>query len=1342
MVVGFLVALILLLPLQQGLNEPEDQSSPYVVRHFTTEQGLPANYIVQFVQDEKGYLYAATFDGLVIFDGYHFRVVNTINTPNLPSNRIAGIRYINGFGALLHHENSQISLYRHSDVKVLESPSVANIGFHDTTPDGTLWFTTSDGFARLTEDNKVELVEFRSDRNNPLHVEPYSKGSFFVLDKTGLYREEKTGTPKLLLSADRFPFPVESTMRIFRVDDFIWVTGTNGFFAFRDGKVEMSDSFERSELPYLWDYRKIDQRRLIFFFENGFYEADLEADTLEKYRFGIDTDVTMTDGIFQTPSGDLVLIGDDEVIVNGEIIFESKAIKNGFVDREGTIWVSVIGDGIYQLKKKFVQNITRLGTSNVKNVYPIIQDKTGSIWLGTFDDGIFRFTSSGTVTNWSMGTSTLPTGVVRSLYEHSSGDIYAGLWDHGLWRWNGQQWSRIPEYNSMFDGTAQIEAMYESRNGRFFIGTTSRLVVEEQGKYVHFTDRDGTQLTGVRAIREDSSGTLFFATEDDGVAILDGDNQLSFIDQADGLSSNVIRDIYIYSSDTLFVGSEDRGLNREVLDADKSASEITNINTSDGLLSNSLHKIIRDSYGKFWISSNRGIMAISISRLNRYLDRETELLPIRRFTETQGMINSEANGGVQSAGLVTSDGEIWFPNQSGVTVLNSSEVAGAEDLQPNPIIEQITVDDSVITVFDREKLMLPKGKRNIRVRYSAPSLASSESIRFRYKLEGMMQDWQPGNALNSADITNLDEGTHRFVVQSYSPAGRLTETSVMLTVPPYFYETGWFYSLLGLLVVILIYTGYNYRVRMLQKRQQVLQRRVDEQTKELKKAAEQKSRFFTGITHELKTPLSLILGPVEELLDNQTEQSKSLNGKYLRMVQRNGYRLENLINQILGVSKMNADAIQLTLQPANITELTLQVAGQFHSLLDQKNIRLETTINEVTEEPVYVDREAWERVIINLISNAIKFSPESERIILSVSDEEERVRISIRDFGPGISSKDQERVFEYLYQSEGTDSAGGTVIGLYMVKGLVERMGGSITLNSEEGQGSEFIVRLKKGYNHFDDRDEVIHEPLDPEQTPDEINIPRQKPIEDTELPSDAEHILLVEDNRDFRKYIVSVLTEDYRTSTASDGREALDKMEEVTPDLIISDVMMPGMDGLDFVNRVRNIEKFKHLPVIFLSAKDQEVDREAGLSTGADIYLTKPIRSRTLCSQIAAVLRREKILKEKDTKKEDSEEPDFRSEVREIIYRQLGDPNLTVEKIADALFMSRSKLYRSWKKVSDKTLNEMIKKMRLDEARILIRDKKFTVKEAAQAVGYSDPNYLSTSFKEEFDESPSELLK
>lgn len=1118
----------------------------------------------------------------------------------------------------------------------------------------------------------------------------------------------------------------------------IWILDTsNNLILFKDEKVI---SYKNGFLPEnkMVYYIHIDENDVLKLFTNyGLFESSNDESFIQKDSVSYHNPSIIKAGNRYNVAGNISPFENGLIIDGKEIIAPNDSSVSVHTDLEGNYWVKTTSDGIYQVRTKKMITVGDEQYPGLTNVYGIYEDGAQSLWVNSFEHGIFKI-SEPEISVWNQENKTLPKIATRTILNRKNGDIFAGG-TGGLLKLDNGRWVQPEVFRS---GPIGIDVLYEDSHKRLWIGSIQGLFLMKDGKPIRFIDSSGVTINQTKSMYEFFNKGLLFATSAQGIAFLDSTNKFHFITSKNGLSSNLIRDIYIASKDTVWAVSEDQGLNRIVLDENFEPIEVKKISEKDGLIDNSLHRMIKDRFGYFWINSNSGIMRINETELNNYADGTLSTLNVLGFTSTNDLENNEGNGGVQSAGLLTFDGKLIFPNQAGLIYTRPEWHIDLKlsQILSKPTVENIQFSDSMESIAGLESIALPKTVRDFQLKFTLPTFTYPDELVLEYKLDGVNRDWQKAGIERYAIFTNVPKGTHTFLMRGKLPGqSKYSESSFLIKIPSLFHETIWFYLLLIILGFWIITGFFKYRVRALKKREKILQSRVDEQTIELRKAAEQKQQFFTGITHELKTPLSLIISPLNDIIERKNVRDDQQLSSRLLIMQRNGQRLQHLINQILDVSKLNADSICLTMQPASLVEITRQIVGQFQSLLQEEKIDLKFEVILI-EEQIYIDTEAWERIIINLLSNAIKFSSRKSSIVITFSDERKNIKVKIKDEGSGIPSNEREKIFQYLYQVEGTRAAEGTGIGLFLVKGLVEHMGGSIELNSELEKGSEFIITLKKGYEHIDDSHIIHHDPLiavnDINRRP-RINEPKSILSTQAKL---TEQILLVEDNRDFRNYLKSVLQEHYKVITASEGNEALKILEKKSPELIISDVMMPGMNGLEFVGLLRKKNHFRHLPVIFLSAKDQEIDMEKGLSTGADIYLTKPIRSNLLLSQISAVLRRERVLKDNDFEASEKEEPELMKQVREIVYRQLANPSLSVNQLADTLYISRAKLYGDWKKVSEISVNDFIKKTRLFEAKILLKERGFNVHETACAVGYSDANYFSTSFKKEFGVNPSEV--
>lgn len=1323
---------------------PSPQSEEYLVKNFTVEDGLPVNSVNRILQDDDGYLWFSTLDGLVRYDGYDFRVFNSGNTEGMISNRIAG---------MIKTESNEIWLIL-SDGMIMRKAGSTFTTFAESYGDfegsairiiraknGEIWISTSRGVASFNRETQTfESPDEPLLQSETWAIESTFDGGILTINENGLIRWDNDQA-SVLISENDFPIPPRDVIQIkqFEPGKF-WVMGGGGLFRYSLSEPNINFLYRSNDESFgIGNLHPEPDGTFIINSSDGFYSLNPKTEEVIKLQPQFWAPWERINLVFRGSNDEKILLTGNEVIIDGQKVLETNGIQSGLVDSEGSLWISTMREGVFQIRRSDFSNITSSQIEGFENIYPVIQSSDGAIWTGSFVNGIYRI-ADGNADNWNSENSNLPSNFCRFLFEDSDGIVYAGMWAFGLWEYRDNDWQEVAGFNDLFEGEVTVEAMHRDQNGRLFIGTSDRIVVRQNNVYNFFDDSDNPAFQGVRVIRENSDGALFLGSNGHGFTIIDSSSIRHYTSENSGLTSNFIRDIYVQSTDTLWLATENLGLNRVVL-LDENRIAVKNITERDGLVKNSLHRMIETSGRHLWISSNGGIMRISLDELNRYADGDISDLTVLGFNETDGMINREANGGVQTAGLLTDNQELWFPNQKGITIIDPLKISEKNSLPlPSPILEEMVLSDTTLFMNGKTAVELPAGERNLRITFSAPNFSASDRIQFHYKLEGVNPGWETGNRSREAVLTNIPPGIHEFQLRIYRSGNPgVTEASLKITIPYFFYETTWFYGLMGLTGLLLIFGGIKYRTRILEQRERKLQERVDQQTVELKEAAEQKSRFFSGITHELKTPLSLIVNPLEDILENPQAMPDESTRNRLGLMHRNGKQLRNLVDQILDVTKLNSDAIKLTLRPVDITKLTRQILGQFQSKLEQEKIEL-VFESELVDELIYLDINVWERIVINLLSNAIRFSPRNSKIYVKILNPGGQVSLIVKDEGIGIDEKDANRVFEYLYQSEGAQAAEGTGIGLFLVKGLVEHMGGSVGLKSKKGEGAEFCVTLKQGFEHFQPTDTILHDPVILKEAQIQPKISTRVPVSKQIEKSGAEHILIVEDNFDFRNYLQSILEEHYEVVTASEGAEALEILKHKKADLVISDIMMPGMNGLEFVANLREKDKYKHLPVIFLSAKNHGIDVQRGLSTGADIYLTKPIQSNLIISQVAAVLRRERILRSGHIHKAEQNENELAGKIREIVYRQLANPALNISMLGDALFMSRTTLYKEWNKISDSSLNDFIKQTRLNEAKVLLSEQGFSVQEAAGAVGYSDANYFSTSFKKEFGVSPSEV--
>lgn len=518
-----------------------------------------------------------------------------------------------------------------------------------------------------------------------------------------------------------------------------------------------------------------------------------------------------------------------------------------------------------------------------------------------------------------------------------------------------------------------------------------------------------------------------------------------------------------------------------------------------------------------------------------------------------------------------------------------------------------------------------------------------------------------------------------------------------------------------------------------------------------------KSRFFANISHEFRTPLSLILGPVNQTLESvpaseepEGDTEISIRARHLNVIKRNALRLQHLINQILDLSKLDRGKMQLQVAPGNILQFIRAMVFSFESLAERKHIHFHTHFPPSLEN-AWFDRDKLEKILVNLLSNAFKFTPEHGEVTVQLSTKGNRLKIEVSNTGSSITPEAAQKVFERFYQVEGTEDQ-GTGIGLSLVKELVELHRGQISVESIEGQLTSFKTVLPFLREDFR-QDEIIPEP-DHSELPVKTSIlpdlvPELPEAINGQSATDLPLILIVEDNADLRYFISEQLSGHYQIMVAPNGRKGLQIAEEKLPDLIVSDVMMPEMNGIELCNAVKQNIKTSHIPLILLTAKAGQDARIEGLQTGADAYLTKPFDGRELRVRIGKLIEQRQLLREKFTGEFrlgpaavnlNSMDEQFLQQVKTSIEQNLDNEYFSVEDLATSVGFSRSQLNRKLKGLTSKSPNQLIREFRMQRARELLEQKAASVSEIAYQVGYSNLSYFSKSYKEAFGVSPSEV--
>ena len=1362
--------------------EPDKPITQYSVRIWNIENGLPANSIYAVLQTWDGYLWIGTQAGLVRFDGLQIEVYNTEKNEELKSNEIRalyedrhGTLWIGtSSGGLTRYRGEQFKTYPISRYKTLQKIISIN---EDRW--GNLWIGSfSKGLTCISSlsSGKLQYKTYSTDQGLPDNQVKFiykdGNGDLWITTYKGIVKLIKPGTFQKY--ADNRVLPYLKTVCLYKEDTKMLRIGTFGGGLFRSKNAALTAFEKEAGVPHP-------------------NISCLYRDRMKNLWIG-----TEGGGLTRMKNGKSSTLASGEGLVCG-------SVSSIYEDREGSLWVGTLDCGLHQLRdSKFTTYTSKKGLSH-DFINCIYEDRAGCLWIGT-QGGLNRMNlKNGKLTTVLTTRSGLLSDDITCILEDPAGYLRIGTLG-GLHRFKDGKLTTLTKKNGLSDN--RIRCIYEDKQGNTWIGTDNglnRFNINNK-KFSVFTKKEGLLSNHIEVIYEDSKGRLWIGTDAGLNRFSDG--KISIYNPKYLFGKNYIRCIYEDNKGVLWFGTYG-GL---ICLQDNKTFRYT---IRSGLIENRVYSILEDESGHLWLGGRNGISRVGKKELEDFSRGKIRQIQPESFNEKDGMKSAWCTG----AGCRTRDGRFWFPTGKGLTVVHPHQITTNKH-PPIPMIEKLIVDGEAITmksfcggfrgaVFSKRAplaaggiLKLAPGKKRLEFYYTAVSFINPGKIRFKIRLTGYDDDWLEMGTMRSTVYTGLSPGNYHFEVTACNPGGEWNRTGVSFSfyLSPYFYQAAWFYVLAALLVLLAAFSLYRLRVRQLQVKKKELgqlveirtrdlkartmelenahqnlqqtkeviqekNRQLEEQSSKLKELDKVKSRFFANISHEFRTPLTLIMGPLERMLSQSTDRRQKKN---LGMMIRNSQRLLGLINQLLELSKIQSGVMKLRVSRQNIVPFLKGIWSAFEILADKKEVEL---IFAAEEEniPLYFDPERIEAVACNLLMNALNVTPPGGQVKVSVREHPPgSVEISVSDTGPGIPRDQVASIFDHFYQLDGSyeNQKKGFGIGLALAKEFIALHHGEIRFNSEEGRGAEFVVRLPTGKGHLEPGMIVdLSEPASPpgDQPAIAVNLvsmldlerqePETAPIEDSdrEPPVDdqpgKEIVLVVEDSFDMRQYIKNALEPDYRVEEAVDGREGIKKAQEIIPDLIISDIIMPAVDGYELCRELKSHRHTSHVPIILLTAKAAEENIIEGLETGADDYITKPFNTTILCARVKNLINLRRHLQQtinremtlQPTKMAVSAvDKEFMSELKAVIEKNLSEPGFNVEGLSNKLYMSHATLYRKIQALTGETPRNFIRSYRLKRGAELLKSKSGNVGDVAFEVGFSSTSYFIKCFREKFHQLPS----
>jgi len=1136
---------------------------------------------------------------------------------------------------------------------------------------------------------------------------------------------------------------------------------------------------------------------------DGFYLFDgsrmkpfpTEVDSYLK-RNGLYSAIRLSNGDFAlaTLGGGLVIMtphGGLKYILNKESGLQDDRVHYVFEDREKNLWLC-LNKGISKLEYASPISIHDERTGLHGLALSVVRHN-GDLYVGTTSGLYFQASSRNFVRSHGISKNCWSLlSIDRSILAATSMGVFQV--DTGT--------NRI--YNILKEPSYVLLPSGVNRS-RAWCGTNNRLVslIKKRDKWgVEYRFESINQA--IRSIVEEGNGNLWLVTSGGGVLKMDfsGDIRqyhISWFETSHGLPSGHIS-VAAAAGHTVF--ATEKGIFRFDEIGRRFVPDMT-IGKRFAGGNEPVFRIIEDAKKNIWIHSQSRNYEALPGKDGVYSIDST---PFRRIPTAQvNAIYPDPNGRA-----------VWFAGNDGLirydTLIEKNYRQGFKTL-----IQKVLVNDTLIFNGNKNKGDQAEGgdfptldykSRNLQFEFAAPYFEAEDETHYQCLLEGYDEDWSAWKKDTKRSYTNLDPGRYVFRVRGRNVYQHIGEEDIFrFRVLPPWYNTWWALVLYGIGAFLLMFGVVKWRSKRLEMEKQKLEYTIKERTKEIQEKNRQlkdqsnklkemdrvKSRFFANISHEFRTPLTLIMGPIEQLYsDNRDKQQK----EQLSMMLRNSQRLLALINQLLELSRFDSGKMRLEASFLPIVPFIKEILVSFKAVFQQNHLEMEL-ISEDDNASLYFDAGKMEEVIYNLLINAVKFTPEGGKITVSVFrekwDSKEKgegktskqsfVNISIRDTGTGIPKEQLAHIFDRFFQSEGSklEALKGVGIGLAIVKENVVLHHGRIDVHSQEGKGTEFVIRLPMGAAHLQP-EEICDDPVSLSKNEKQQKLEslymatgiNSVSEEDEELGESAavksrdtggkeEHtdqddtedrdrqvLLVVEDHADVRKYICAPLKKDYTVIEAADGEEGIKKAREIIPDLIVSDIMMPGVDGCELCRVLKNDIKTSHVPIILLTAKASEESVVKGLETGADDYVTKPFNSKILAVRIKNLIDLRSHLQEKIQKQMllqpaeisvSSMDQKFINEMREVIEKNLSDSSFNVEQLSKKLYMNRATLYRKITALTGEAPNQFIRSYRLQRAAELLKKKFGTVSQVSIEVGFENPAHFAKCFKEKFHQLPSSYL-
>jgi len=1435
--------------------------------HYGTEDGLPQHTVMDILQDQKGFMWFSTWNGLCKFDGYNFYTykIQQGDSYHMRSNRIdhicedkygniwalpydmephrfdprtetfMGLRSLPDYGdytfiatKVLPMESGKVWLISNKMGCICVTDSTFNVDIYNIESkkiqanqvntvhedkEGISWILTNNGLYSVSTDGEVNNIfnsissgNLQSNIQNFYTVQEFEKEIWFGSDKGSIWIYDKISKQFELLGAK-----TESNIRsIKNINDnqVLITTNDDGFLIYNRASGSM-DKFNTGNLRGLLSDRIIssyvDKSKNIWLETDrlGVSKFDIQTATIEHFEMEIESAIMNVFPpnffIFEDEAGRLWVhprgggfayydpVQDKLMPFYNEPYSTSWRFSNmmhtAFSDKQGNLWLSTRSHGLEKIifnndifKSHIVDSNIHSTINN--DIRAILEDKKQDLWISTKGGKVFVYDKSHTQLGYICRNGRIDfgepvTGITYCMLEDSENNIWLGTKGEGVYkltRINDSRDFHIEHYaNSPGDiyslSHNSVYSIFEDNKKRIWVGTYGgglNLLDEKNKRFINpknilkeYPSQFGSQI---RVVASDKYGNIclgttlgliMFSSAFDSPDNIEFKSYIRIPDHKGSISANDIYDICTTRSGETYFATFGGGLNKiNTVDQKGMPVDFISYTIRDGLPSDVILTITEDRKNDLWVTSEGNI--------TKFNPRE---LSFETYSEVNRLIHGQNFS--EGARFTTKDGTVNIGYSKGFIEINPERISD-NNYAPYLALTKFQIANKDVPIGEDSPLKkslddigfikLNHKQNFINIGFSALDYNDSKRILYAYKLEGFDDDWVITNKQRIANYTNLRPGNYMFKVKSTNSDGIWVDNERILRIEitPSFWQTGWAYLMYIILFITVLFIAFRILFTFY---------RLKDRVKMEHEQTEMKTRFFTDISHEIRTPLTMIVSPVENIIESG-EAPPEVNSQ-LQLVLKNANRMLRMVNQILDFRKIQKQ--KLHIEETEIGEYVTEVCNSFSKTAQAQGISFAVR-NNAKGEKLWIDRDNIEKLVYNLLSNAIKYTPTGKSIEVRIDTirKDNMIALRVKDEGQGMTKDVQNKLFTRFESFNKDKNKPSTGIGLSIVKEVADKHHAKIQVESEENKGSVFTILFLMGLEHFkSDPAESYTLTIGNAGESEKLTDDPEKDSEShqaDEKENQPYTILIAEDDHDLRKFIAGVIKPHYNVLEAADGRQGYEMAVNSLPDFIISDIMMPGLDGVEFLKAVRNNSETSHIPFILLTAKTDMETKITGLDYGADDYITKPFSVKYLKARIDNIIQQRQTIYETFSRKSKSEilplekkakasedqkimpqDEAFLQKIKDEVEKNIDDSSFLIDDLAAAMAMSRTVFFKKMKSLTGLAPIDFVRDIKIKYAANLLETQQYTVKEVSYMIGISDTKYFAQCFKKVYKMTPSE---